>query len=224
MRATYAVSWHGPSGRIGAGKLELRPRGVFLEGTNGQSVQSLEVPYEDVAVVRVARGAAERVDGQPTLVLERRSGDVLRIAAVAQPGIVAELAQQIASYHLGLGQVTRVLIVVPLKPGTKEKAGQLLAGGPPFDPEALGLDRHSVYLTEHEAVFVFEGSTPNIVDELVEATPVWAAAAAWKEIVDGPPRLAEHGFSWERPVAAESVSFEPTPGQGDSEGGDIFAP
>ena len=32
----------------------------------------------------------------------------------------------------------------------------LLADGPPFDPEALGLDRHQVFLTATEAIFVFE--------------------------------------------------------------------
>ena len=30
------------------------------------------------------------------------------------------------------------------------------ASDPPFDPEALGLDRHQVFLTASEAVFIFE--------------------------------------------------------------------
>ena len=45
---------------------------------------------------------------------------------------------------------------------------------------------------------------------------------AWKDLVAGPPRLADDVYSWLRPHVPDDVSFAPTPGQGDSDGGDLF--
>jgi hypothetical protein len=45
---------------------------------------------------------------------------------------------------------------------------------------------------------------------------------AWGEYVAGAPRIAEEVFSWSRAEVADSVSFLPTPGPGDSDGGDIY--
>ena len=52
--------------------------------------------------------------------------------------------------------MSRLVVVVPLADGAKDRARELLDKGPPFDPNATGLERHSVYLTDHEAVFIFE--------------------------------------------------------------------
>jgi hypothetical protein len=51
---------------------------------------------------------------------------------------------------------SRVVVVVPLKAGVRDRVRELLEMGPPFDPEAAGLDRHQVFLTDQEAVFLFE--------------------------------------------------------------------
>jgi hypothetical protein len=40
----------------------------------------------------------------------------------------------------------------------------------------------------------------------------------------GLERVAEEVRSWVRPHVDEYISFAPTPGPGDSEGGDLFAP
>jgi polyphosphate glucokinase len=39
---------------------------------------------------------------------------------------------------------------------------------------------------------------------------------------DGPPGITEDAYSWTRGEPMEDVSFLPTPGPGDSEGGDIY--
>ena len=44
-----------------------------------------------------------------------------------------------------------------------------------------------------------------------------------KRIVASPPK-AETIFPWARFGIFEELSFEPTPGPGDSEGGDVFSP
>jgi len=118
--------------------------------------------------------------------------------------------------------VSRAVIVVPLRAGTRDQAAELLSGGPPFDPDTVGLERHQVYLSDEEAVFVFEAASRDAAEQLIGEGRFWAAASRWKEIVEGPPRLAEDAYSWVRPFALDDVTFDPTPGPGNSEGGDVF--
>lgn len=118
--------------------------------------------------------------------------------------------------------MSRAVVIVPLHAGTRDRAAELLRGGPPFDPGTVGLERHQVFLSDEEAVFVFEADSRDAAEKLIGEESLWSAASAWKEIIEGPPRLAEDAYSWIRPFALDDVSFEPTPGPGDSEGGDVF--
>jgi hypothetical protein len=52
---------------------------------------------------------------------------------------------------------------------------------------------------------------------LLAAGPPWAGAPEWAEIVAGAPFIG-------REDELTGVSYEPTPGPGDSEGGDLFPP
>ena len=115
-------------------------------------------------------------------------------------------------------------LVLPLRPGAHEAVRRLLAQGPPFDlgqiPE---LERHEVFLTPEEAIFVFESARgEDATRALVSRSELWQAAGAWQEHIAGPPRLAEHVYSWSRGLDSDELSFRPTPGPGDSDGGDIF--
>ena len=95
--------------------------------------------------------------------------------------------------------MSRLVLVVPLREGTAERVRGLLAEGPPFELATTHLERHEVYLTEREAVFVFEapGETPPL--ELRAGNPALrTAAAAWRECMAGRPRKAETAFSWLR--------------------------
>jgi hypothetical protein len=120
--------------------------------------------------------------------------------------------------------MSRLVVVVPLKEGAREDARALLTQGPPFDPEALGFERHEVYLTTREAVFVFKAAGPATLRLAGEDRMLWKVAAAWEKLMAGKPRKAETVFSWNRPCEGEAIFFDPTPGPGDSEGGDVFAP
>ncbi len=51
----------------------------------------------------------------------------------------------------------RIAVIAKLKPNAEKRATELIETGPPFDPDQLGFDRHSVYLSGNQAVFVFEG-------------------------------------------------------------------
>lgn len=116
-------------------------------------------------------------------------------------------------------QPGRVVVVVPLKAGARDRVRQLLEKGPPFDPEATGLDRHQVFLTDHEAVFLFEAPDQSILDRLARSPRLRWAAAAWRHYIGGPARLADVAYSWARrsgsgesegAQAAESSSSMPS--------------
>lgn len=95
--------------------------------------------------------------------------------------------------------MSRLVVVVPLKEGAYPKARELLDQGPPFDLERSRFDRHDVFLTEREVVFVFEAPGEAATLELSADDPaVWKAAAAWRECMAARPRKAEVAFSWER--------------------------
>lgn len=121
--------------------------------------------------------------------------------------------------------MSNLVVVVPLKEGTHERAGALLAEGPPFDLERTGFDRHEVFLTDREVVFVFEApGSPATLKLPGEDPSLWRVAAAWQPLMAGRPRKAETAYSWARPEPPEGVSYASTPGVGDSEGGDVFTP
>jgi hypothetical protein len=96
--------------------------------------------------------------------------------------------------------------VARLKPGAESQAAELIEKGPPFDPGESGLDRHAVYLSAGEVVFVFEGREVEwIVEELVDEPFRWLAADAleeWRPLVDGEPRIARPAYVWTRESVA----------------------
>jgi len=96
----------------------------------------------------------------------------------------------------------QIAVVAGLKPGTEEQARKLIGTGPPFDPAAAELARHSVYLSTADVVFVFEGpQVERRLHELVTAPfrpELTAALDDWRDIVDGPARIARATFTWER--------------------------
>jgi hypothetical protein len=77
----------------------------------------------------------------------------------------------------------------------------------------LSEDGNQAYVTEEEVVFLLE--TEADIDRLTEA---------WADLSAGPPRVGEGVFSWLLPHLTDEVFFTPTPGPGDSEGGDVYEP
>jgi len=95
--------------------------------------------------------------------------------------------------------VTRIVVVAPLRPGTRDAVREFVESGPPFDLGATQLGYHSVHLTAHEAVFVFEGpDARRDVEKLLGEPSVWRTAGAWRDWLAGRPRLANEVFGWSR--------------------------
>jgi len=218
MRTSYGVVWREGAHPLARGKLELLPRAVRLDGMTGTEPTTREIPYDYLSEIRIGRAPEDRIDGRPSLVLEPRSGETLSIASVAQAGVLAEIAERLSALQLGTEGRRRLAVVLPLREGSHEAVLGLLAAGPPFDPDALGLDRHQVYLTGSEAVFIFESKLgADALEPLLQDPGMWQSAAAWHDHLSGPPRIAEDVFSWTRPSMRIDPSLLP-PGLRDSDG------
>jgi hypothetical protein len=102
----------------------------------------------------------------------------------------------------------RLMIVARLRDDAHDEAEVLLAEGPPFDPEQVGLERHSAYLTAGEVVFLFEGPEVEwVVNDLVDDPRVAPFFAPWEKLIDGAPRLAHERFHWSRADAKLGIGL-----------------
>jgi hypothetical protein len=92
----------------------------------------------------------------------------------------------------------RVAVIAKLRPGSRERASQILAKGAPYQLGEAGFRRHSVFLAEEAAVFVFEGSgVEGLVSQLVNDPTRSAMFSVWGPLLEGTPELAHESFYWE---------------------------
>lgn len=197
----YAVAWRDRDGLVARGRLTLDRSGLVLHGTGENGALRRErVPLEQVASVRVGRSESERVRGERSVVLELDTGGVLTVAPLGAAGAVFELADlvaQLSSEQRAADE--QIVVVLPLRQGTADRACELVASGPPFDAEDAALDAHHVFVSEREVVFVFEGDRArDVVEELLRDPHVLLAAARWRGCLAGPPRIAEGTYAWRR--------------------------
>ena len=96
-------------------------------------------------------------------------------------------------------------VIVRLREGARERAAELLAQGPPFALADGEFDRHAVYLSEREVVFVFEGPEAEWrLDDLTSDVfhpALQDALEDWRPLVEGDPRIARMAYFWERGAA-----------------------
>ena len=91
----------------------------------------------------------------------------------------------------------RVAIVAKLQPGSRERAQEILAAGPPYDLEEKGFKRHTIFLSGDTAVFVFEGpSIHELVSKLIDDPASAGYFSVWAPLLAGTPMLAREEFSW----------------------------
>jgi hypothetical protein len=191
MMTDYSISWHGPDGETHVGRLELGAKDLRL--TESGDGSAIEIGYDELQGVSFRYADNE---GQPSLVLYRPGGSYVLSSTVMGAGVVPELVGRLAELRLLASR--RAIVVLPLKEGALEHARELAAKGPPFDPAATGLTRHRLLLTSHEAIFEFEAANEGALEALLGQADLWAAAAAWRDLIAGPPRLAEVAYAWER--------------------------
>jgi hypothetical protein len=200
---SYAAIWREPGGAVATGKVVLEPDSLRVEGATGEGrLSRRELLYTELIGVRIGRGAGERLNDRPTLVLERASAAPLQLDVLGA-GMLFELADLLAVLTLERAErFERVVMVVPLKQDTVEQARLLTSAGPPFDPAVRGLERHEVFFTDTEAVFLFESpDAGDAVQRLARDPDAWRAALQWRQLLAGAPRLARSAYSWAKPTA-----------------------
>jgi len=95
--------------------------------------------------------------------------------------------------------VERLAVIAKLKEGAAEQAAILVRRGPPFDPGENGFERHAVYLTGDQVIFLFEGDAADrSVQEILTNGSRSAALGAWGKLLDQVPQLAVEGYYWKR--------------------------
>ena len=193
----YAVVWRTGDGPTSSGRLELGDDDLVLHGSG--EPDGLRIPFDELSSVETGRGAAERINGDKSLVLERPSCERVLVAALGGAGLLGELTDLLAQLRAKRAARACVAVVVPIKRGTAEAARRMVEEGPPFEVERLGLERHQVFVSEREVVFFFEGDNATAaVDALSRNPRVLNAAVRWRGILAGRPRLAEERFGWTR--------------------------
>jgi hypothetical protein len=175
-----------------AGGVIVEDDQLILTGRQGETHLKLCLPYAELCQVRIGRAADELLSGQPTIVVERHHQPSIRIRPLGA-GLLHELTDlltTLAAQHSDRSD--EVTVRVPLKSGCSERVRELVAQGPPFDPAALGLERHQVFLGATEAIFVLRGPDVRERLERVMKTPsFWRAGLAWSTLIAGPPRISE---------------------------------
>jgi hypothetical protein len=196
----YAATWREPDSVLVTGKVTLGNHALHLDGTGRDGrLARRAIAYTDIAGVRIGRETDELLQSQRTLVLERTTGPPLLLDVIG-PGMLFELAEVLATISAERkDSFERVVLVVPLDHDAIEAARARLAAGPTFDPAEHGLERHEVFLTDEEAVFVFEGQHANeIVQQLLGDRDVFSAALEWQPLMSAAPRLARSVYAWRR--------------------------
>jgi len=99
----------------------------------------------------------------------------------------------------------RFVLAARLKPDGFQRAQALLADHKAFSAEDLekAFDRHAIFLSETEVIFLFEGEGANESVRALFNDPVRSALIGrWLPLFDGPLHRAAEAYLWERQGAA----------------------
>ncbi len=89
------IVWSEDGGPASPGRLDLTADSILLSGGSRDEPRTLTIALADVAAVRIARGADERLADRAALVVELRDGSRVSIADIHRPGTLHELAERL---------------------------------------------------------------------------------------------------------------------------------
>lgn len=190
LPAKYAASFRTGFSALAKGALVVEEHRLLLEGRSDQGRVQLSILYSEINDVLIDRRPEKTPRGHAALLVSRKNGELLHIEPVGFGLLfaLADLLSILASEHADPNE--QVVVVLPLRKGRVSRARELVGRGPPFDPAALGLKRHEVYLTDEEAIFTFQG--PRVrgnLERLTRDPTLWQAGLGWRSCVGGRPRL-----------------------------------
>lgn len=174
------------------GSLTLLQGGVLLSGGSRERSAELNIAFSDIRHVHVGRKPDERLNGSPTLVIERDQQPPVLVAPIGV-GLLHEIADLLGRLaDRDSGAPDQLAIMVPLRPGCSEHARTLLTLGPPLDPASLGLTGHRVYLQDDTAIFVFDGpGAGRRIQNAMRSPALWKAGIAWRNYIASQPQVVD---------------------------------
>jgi len=89
------VVWSEDGGPSLPGRLDLTADSLHLSGGTRDEPRTRTIALAEVAAVRIARGAHERLTGRAVLVVELGQGGRIAIAGIDRPGTLHELAERL---------------------------------------------------------------------------------------------------------------------------------
>jgi hypothetical protein len=202
--SSYVVTWQERGAAPSVGRLRFESDALSFEGRDDRERRIWRtIRYDELRALRLV--VEDNVATGRVLLVETTAGQALIRSADLHAEVVRELAGRIAD--LDLTKASRAVLVVPLRAGAEERAHEIAAEGPPFDPSELPLVSHELLLTSGEAIFVFESPSHVALESILDALDVWAAAAKWSDLVAGPPRIASVAYAWHREPSLEGVGL-----------------
>jgi hypothetical protein len=94
---SYAVVWKKDDGLVVPGQLRLEGDGIRLAGAVAGKPEEHALSYRSLAGVRLGHGPDERLQGQPSMLVELRSLERYVIATIGGFGVLTELADEITA-------------------------------------------------------------------------------------------------------------------------------
>jgi hypothetical protein len=92
----------------------------------------------------------------------------------------------------------RYVLMARLKPSSRERAQELLAGYPSDEVLGAAFDRQAVFLSETEVVFFLEGPDADRSVTAIFNDPSATEIGHWIPLFDGPLHRVPEGYYWER--------------------------
>ena len=121
------------------------------------------------------------------------------MASADRARTVAATTQSMARDYTKGVEMERVAVIAKLKPDVETRAEELIKEGPPFDPQGTGFERHAVFLSGDQAVFVFEGGKlDELLQAIIRAPKTSRKFRAWEPLLDGLPKVAREAYFWQR--------------------------
>jgi hypothetical protein len=78
-----------------AGRLDVSPSGLHLDGGSRESRRTRDLRFTDILSFRIGRDGTDRIRGRAAVVLALAGGGRLSFVGFDRPGVVRELAERL---------------------------------------------------------------------------------------------------------------------------------